>query len=252
ICNDRVQLDAWGLSVRSFAYPFAAVTDEVADAVTACGYNSGRLLGDIRSRFGCSDCAWAETVPPARPAITQALDQFDSAWTLYDLKSIVIGAEKHGGGWLQFTFHDVCTSSCDSLSIPSSMLEAFAAWLDERGETRNTVVRTVGEVVGGAVQPVVSGPVVPPPSDENGVVNPSLETMQNGFPACWQAAPWGDNDASFSLVSPGRTGAYASQVTITQYVDGEGKIIPALDLGACAPSVLTGHEYTLSGWYTST
>jgi len=252
VCDDRVQLSNWGFSVRSFAYPFAEVSDPVAQAVTDCGYNSGRLLGDIRSRFGCADCDWAENVPPARPAITQALDQFDTDWTLADLEGIVTAAEQHGGGWLQFTFHDVCTSSCESLAIGSDMLEAFANWLDERGDTRNTVVRTVGDVVGGAVEPLVNGPAVPPPTDENTVVNPDLETMQNGFPACWYRAPWGDNDATFSLVSPGHSGSVASQVTITSYTSGEGKIIPTLDLGSCAPSVATGHSYVLSGWYTST
>jgi len=98
----------------------------------------------------------------------------------------------------------------------------------------------------------VNGPAVPPPTDENTVVNPDLETMQNGFPACWYRAPWGDNDATFSLVSPGHSGSVASQVTITSYTSGEGKIIPTLDLGSCAPSVATGHSYVLSGWYTST
>ncbi|TPW98784.1 polysaccharide deacetylase family protein, partial [Schumannella luteola] len=252
VCDDRVQLSSWGFQVRSFAYPFAEVSNAVAQDVMDCGYNSGRLLGDIRSRFGCAGCDWAESVPPARPAITQALDQFDLGWTLDDLEGIVLAAEAHGGGWLQFTFHDVCTGTCGELAIDSGMLDAFASWLQDRGTTHNTVVRTVGDVIGGPVKPLVAGPAVPPPTDENTVINPSLETMQNGFPACWYQAPWGDNDASFSLVSPGHSGSVASQVTITQYGSGEGKIIPTLDLGACAPSVTTGHSYVLSGWYKST
>src|SRR5690606_25037757 len=223
----------WGFSVRSFAYPFAEVNGSVAQAVTDCGYNSGRGLGDIRSRFGCSDCDWAEDVPPHSPSVTKALDEWDLSlgWTLQDLKDMVLTGEQHGGGWLQFTFHDVCSSTCDYLAIDETTLTAFADWLHERGITRNTIVRTVGDVVGGAAKPLVSGPVVPPPTDDNTVVNPDLETMQNGFPACWYRAPWGDNDASFSLVTPGHSGSVASQVTITRYVSGEGKIIPTLDLG---------------------
>ena len=252
VCDDRAQLAGWGFATRSFAYPFAEVSDTAAQIVLDCGYNSGRLLGDIRSRFGCADCDWAESLPPARPAITQALDQFDETWTLADLTGIVVAAEAHGGGWLQFTFHDVCSSSCGELGVSSAILESFATWLDDRDETRNTVVKTVGDVVGGPVKPVVSGPAVPPPSSGNGVINPDLETMQNGFPACWYRASWGDNDASYSLVAPGHSGSVASQVTIGAYGSGEGKIIPTLDLGSCAPSVAVGHRYTMSGWYTST
>src|SRR5690606_11565922 len=47
ICQDRVQLTSWGLTVRSFAYPFAALNPDVKAAVAACGYSSARGLGDL-------------------------------------------------------------------------------------------------------------------------------------------------------------------------------------------------------------
>ena len=51
ICNDRNTLLSWGFAVRSFAYPFANSTPEVETLAKNCGYNSARMLGDIRSRF---------------------------------------------------------------------------------------------------------------------------------------------------------------------------------------------------------
>jgi hypothetical protein len=187
-----------------------------------------------------------------RPSVTYALDQWDENWVLQDLIDSVLAAEDDGGGWVQYTFHDVCTSVCGELDVSSAVLEAFADWLAERGETRNTVVSTVGDAVGGPVAPAVAGPAVPPPGDGNGVVNPDLEIMQNGFPACWQWAPWGDNDATVSIVSPGHSGDHAAQIDVTRWAEGDGKVIPSLDLGSCAPSVSTGQSYTLSAWYKST
>ena len=86
ICLDRKNLTSWGFTVKSFAYPFASSTPDVEKAVAACGYNRGRLLGDIKSRFGCPDCAYAEKTRPAAPYALAALDQVDATWTLDDLK----------------------------------------------------------------------------------------------------------------------------------------------------------------------
>ena len=252
VCNDRFQLAQWGFSVRNFAYPFATTNAGVEQIVADCGYNSARMLGDIRSRFGCGGCAYAETTPPADPFATKALDEFDRTWRLQDLKNGVTNAEQHGGGWVQFTFHDICTTSCDELAITQTMLNDFASWLKTRSLTFNTDVRTVGDVIGGAVKPVIMGPAAPPPGSGNNVVNPGLETMANGVPACWSQASWGTNNAAYSLVNPGHTGSVASRIVITNYTSGEGKIIPTLDLGGCAPSVLEGHQYSMRGWYTST
>jgi peptidoglycan/xylan/chitin deacetylase (PgdA/CDA1 family) len=253
ICNDRAQLTSWGFQVRSFAYPFASTNDAVEAQAKACGYNSARMLGDIRSRFGCNGCSYAEKIPPADPYYTKALDQVDSTWTLQDLKNSVTNGERQGG-WVQLTFHNVCASGCGDLNVTPTIFSQFLTWLQPRATSMNTVVKTVGDVVGGAVKPVVQGAVVPPAAPGvNGVKNPSLETAGTaGLPACWMQGGYGANTAAFSSVSPGRTGNIAEKLTVTGYTDGDAKVLPLFDLGQCSPSVAAGHTYSLRTWYTST
>ncbi len=249
ICQDRSTLKSWGLSVRSFAYPFASTSTSIKQAVKDCGYNSARNLGDIESRFGCAGCAKAETTPPADPFETKALDQFDDTWTLDDLKAGVTNAEAASGGWVQYTFHRVCASGCGELNVSPTVLAEFLDWLKARG----TVVRTVHDVIGGAEKPSVDGGTSTPNPDASGLTNPGFETLtDSGMPVCWQTNGWGANAASFDLVSPGRTGNRAGRVRMTSYTDGDAKWTPALDLGSCAPEAVKGAQYAIRGWYKST
>ena len=59
------------------------------------------------SRFGCADCPFSESMPPADPYYLKALDQVDTTWTLADLQTAVTNAETNNGGWVQMTFHHV-------------------------------------------------------------------------------------------------------------------------------------------------
>jgi peptidoglycan/xylan/chitin deacetylase (PgdA/CDA1 family) len=255
VCNDRVQIASWGLPApRSFAYPFAATNATVQSVVKACGYNSGRNLGDITSKACPTGCDPSESIPPANPYETKALDEYDNTWTLADLEAPVLSAEKKGG-WLQYTFHTICgPGACDSISITPTLLTQFVQWLAARTTQsgQNTVVKPVGTVIGGSTKPLVNGPAVPPPtSGGNGVNNPGLETVANGVPSCWWDSSYGTNSPSFALVA-GHNGAVASQITMAGYSDGDAKLLPTFDLGACAPSVTPGHTYSLRAWYTST
>lgn len=250
ICNDRVNLSNWGLRITSFAYPFASLTAATETIVKNCGYNSARGLGDTATRFGCSGCALAETIPPADPYVIKAPDEVDNTWKLADLKKTVTQAEK-AGGWVELTFHHIGTGGTDPLTISPTLFQQFAVWLKARPVT--TTVKTVDQVIGGTVKPAVSGPAVPPkPPGSNLIVNPSLETLTNGVPQCWQNAGYGTNTASFSTVSPGRTGTRAAKLTVSGYANGDAKWLPALDLGGCSPNATPGHTYALSGWYKST
>ncbi|WP_445996542.1 cell wall-binding repeat-containing protein [Okibacterium fritillariae] len=254
-CNSRATLADWGFAnVRSFAYPFAAVDAAAEKAVADCGYNSARGLGDIESRFGCAGCGFSEALPPADPFYTRALDQFDSSWTLTDLQNAVLNAENNGGGWVQLTFHHVCDNACDSLAISPALLKQFTDWLTPRAATENTVVKTVGDAVGGAVKPVVSQPLPPAPgAGVNGIINPSLEDVAtSGIPACWSTAGFGTNTRTFSTVTPGRTGVVAEKLVVTGHTDGDGQLLSTFDQGACAPTVTAGHTYSLRAWFTST
>ena len=250
ICNDRVNLTNWGFQVTSFAYPFASQNAAMETVAQNCGYNSARGLGDIKTRFSCPDCDLAETVPPGNAFNTAAPDQVENTWTLADLQTSVTQAESVGG-WIQLTFHHIGASSTDPLNITPALFEQFVVWLKSRPAT--TTVQTVHQAVGGTVKPAISGPAVPAqPAGGNLVQNPSLETLSNGVPQCWQAGGYGTNTPSFATTSPGRTGSRAETLVMAGYVDGDAKWLPSLDLGGCSPSATPGHTYKLGAWYKST
>ncbi|MHA7210882.1 polysaccharide deacetylase family protein [Arthrobacter sp. MDT1-65] len=248
ICNDRVNLTTWGFRVTSFAYPFASSNPGIETIARNCGYNSARGLGDIKTRFSCATCPLAERIPSANPWNTAAPDQVENTWTLADLQNSVTQAESVGG-WIQLTFHRF--GGTDPLAVTPALFDQFAAWLKTRPAT--TTVKTVDQVVGGTVKPAVSGPAVPPPPvGGNLVKNPSLETLTNGVPQCWNAGGYGTNTPAFSVVSPGRTGQRAERLVVSGYVDGDAKLLPALDLGGCSPPATAGRTYNLGAWYKST
>lgn len=249
ICNDRVNLSNWGFTITDFAYPFAAENASLETIVKNCGFNSARNLGDIKTRFSCAGCPLAETIPPANPYNTAAPDEVDNTWTLADLQNSVTQAEP-AGGWVQLTFHHISSTSKDPLNITPTLFNQFATWLKARPAT--TSVKTVAQVIGGTVKPLVSGPPAPPQGTGNLVKNPSLETLVNGAPQCWAAGGYGTNTPNFSVVRQAHTGKVAEQLVVTNYVDGDAKLLPTLDLGGCSPTATPGHTYTLGAWYKST
>ncbi|MET0952134.1 MAG: polysaccharide deacetylase family protein [Aeromicrobium sp.] len=254
ICNDRAWLSQQGFAVRSFAYPYASVNASVKAMVSTCGYNSARGLGDVRSPASCRNCVLAETLPPADAFETRAPDQVETNWTLRNMQDIVTRAETRGG-WIQLTFHNICASGCD-INVTPAVLEQFVSWLKARtaDPLRNTVVLPVGDAVGGAVKPVVTGSTTTPIGPGvNGVVNPSMENRDaDGTPTCWMKGGYGSNTANLTVVSPGRTGQRAGRVAVSAYVDGDAKWLPRFDLGGCSPTIAPGHTYSLRSWYTST
>ncbi|WP_434994487.1 polysaccharide deacetylase family protein [Arthrobacter sp. Ld5] len=254
ICRDRATLIDLGLRVTSFAYPFGASTGETQRLAAACGYNSARALGEIRSPAVpgeddiCAGCPVAETMPPANPFRTKAPNQVENTWTLEDLQKTVTTAETTGG-WLQLTFHHMDDTG-NELSIPPSVFEAFTAWIAERAAA-GTVVRTVDQVIGGPEKAVVDA--VDPPRAGNLVRNPGLETLDadGNLPACWQQAGFGENERSFAVRGDARTGDVAAQLSLTDYVNGDAKLIPTMDLGTCSPTVEPTRAYELGVWYRS-
>jgi peptidoglycan/xylan/chitin deacetylase (PgdA/CDA1 family) len=256
ICDDRVNLTSWGFRVTSFAYPFASATAETETLAAQCGYNSARGLGDIQSRFGCADCPFSESMTPEDKFYLKALDQVDNTWTLADLQTAVTNAETRGGGWVQITFHHIGGS--DPLAVPVQTFDDFVAWLAPRAATNNTVVKTVDEVIGGAVQPLVNGPVVSPPGPGvNGVAqNASLETDSSNpnIPACYMLGGYGENTPTFTTTTTAANaheGTRAENVSVANYVSGDAKLLPTFDLGGCSPSVTAGRTYSLRAWYKS-
>ncbi len=258
ICNDRVNWANWGIPVANFAYPFASSTTAVETAVKNCGENSARGLGDLKTRFSCTNCAVGETVPPPDPYFTKAPDEVESTWTLADLQKSVTQAEtKNNGGWVQLTFHHICaaTTGCVAPSVSSTIFKQFVDWLAPRAASKGTVVKTVGAVIGGTTKPAVAGPVAPAAAPGvNAIKNPSMETFNSatGLPACYLAGGYGTNTPSWAVTTDAHTGTNAVKLTVANYSSGDAKLVPSLDLGECAPTVTPGNTYTIGEWYKST
>jgi putative cell wall-binding protein len=267
VCNDRATLSSWGHAVTSFAYPFASQNAQAQQVVKDCGYNSARGLGDLKTAPGtpCADCAVAETIPPANPYLTAAADQVTSTWTLDDLKKWVTDAEAAGGGWVQLTFHHVCDNECgftaEDPTTSTALFNEFTTWLAAWQDGSTKQVKTVNEVIGGAVvAPPAAGPITPPAgAGVNGVVNPGLDVVgADGQAKCWYNNSYlepltATNTPVFSTETPGRTGSgVASKIVMTNYSGGDAKKLQTFDGSECSPTVVEGHTYSLRAWYKST
>ena len=253
ICDDRLNLTRQGFRVTDFAYPFAQVNRTLQDLVRRCGYNSGLGTGQLRGAGLCPHCAWAETIPPRDPYLLRApieVSSVGTAWTPATFENIVTSAQQHGGGWIIFTIHDVCARAC-ALGVTRPELGSVLGWLS-RQAAHGVSVRTVRQVIGGPVRPAVAGPEpprIPPP----GVANSRLSAVTAaGVPACFQAGRYGANRATFRYRrGAGPDGAAAEVISLTQRKSGTAQLVPAMDLGACAPEVTAGRTYTLGAWYQS-
>lgn len=251
ICLDRQNLTAWGLTARSFAYPFGVTTAAAVRAARDCGYTSARGLGDVRSAGDCPACATAGSFTPADPWNLAAPAQVESTWSLARLQEQVLQAEQ-SGGWMILTFHDVCDRACSDIATPVDVFAAFVSWLADR--PNGTAVVPVGDVLGGPPRPVAAA-TRPPDSGRfgvNGVVNAALDDVDaDGVPGCWETGGWGTGRARFRAVPDGR-GGHAEELTMTGYRSGDAKLLPVLDLGECSATVREHHAYTLSARYTTT
>lgn len=242
ICADRNVLLARGYPVTDLAYPYGAVNGAVKQMAQACGYNSARTTAHVPGT--------AESLTPADP---YAIGIGNGTVTLDNLKNAVTAAIGGGGGWVPILFHDVC-NGCTSLAISETDLSAYLDWLQDQSPN-GVVVRTVAEVVGGAVQPEVPPPAAPAaPNGTNGVRNASLEQDSNGdsVPDCFSAGGFGVNSARWTRTTTAHTGAYGQRLDVASYSSGDNKLMVLQDLGSCTPSVIPGHRYVITSWYTST
>ena len=159
ICDDRSTLFRWGFRPIDFAYPFALINPTIEALTRACGYNAGLGTGTLRGAGRCADCGWAETIPPANPYDVRTpveVNSVGTTWIPSTYESIVTNAQKHGGGWIIFTLHDICKTNCN-LGTSPAILGAVLKWLHGQG-AHNTVVETMNQVIGGPVRPAVAGP----------------------------------------------------------------------------------------------
>ncbi len=146
ICGDRQALEAEGLDVTDFAYPYGHFDAATPGIVRGCGYESARGTGGLASPDGCyGSCPAVESIPPANPFDTRTVDSVLDTTPLTTLERYVTHAEQARGGWVQIVFHHVC-DRCDQYAVSQPTLAAFLAWLAPRS-ARGTVVETVRRVI---------------------------------------------------------------------------------------------------------
>lgn len=248
VCYDRNNLLAHGFPITDFAYPFGSYNDSTKAMVQACGFNSAR---GTESFEGLCAPLCSESIPPADPYATRVAGYGPDGLT--SLQNRVTDAERNGGGWVQLLFHGLCTS-CGVNGTSPATFNSFLNWLQPRA-ANGTTVRTVQQMIGGTVQPPFPGPALPAaPNGTNSTTNSSLEQDANndGVPDCYRMNSWGTHTAAWTRTTDAHTGTYAERVASTNYVDGADILETWDDLGYCTPTVIPGHQYTLSIWYKST
>jgi peptidoglycan/xylan/chitin deacetylase (PgdA/CDA1 family) len=153
ICGDRGRLVAARFDPVSFSYPFGAVDTGAEQILRSCGYRSARTSGGV----SLDGPLYAETVPPRNPYATRALDGEDEGpIQLSYLESAVEMAARHGGGWIQIVFRQVCRVSDRDFGacmrshrpIELTVLQQFLDWLTFDAPA-STSVRSVREVLDG-------------------------------------------------------------------------------------------------------
>lgn len=242
ICDSRSTLLGLGLDVRSFSYPYGSHTASIEQMVAQCGFNSARSVGPL------ADSLPAETVPPLSAFAIRTRRSIERSDSLAEIQRWIEAAEVEGG-WLSLVFHRICDTACDRFSISSSDFGALLDWIAAR-QVIGTVVMTENEVIGGALQPAVPGPPPTQRASDELLLNSSLEELDaSGVPVCWQRVGWGDHTSSWSDVGSAHDGSHAQQFEVANYMDGVERLVPAQDLGHCAPPGIPGHRYLASGYY---
>lgn len=162
ICADRTNLINLGFRVTSFAYPYGSEDATTQQSVKDCGYNSGRIITDLRSPVSCLRCTVAESIPPKNPYEVRTPASIRPEYNLDQIKTMVTQAEDGGGGWVPLVFHHIC-DACTDNSMSLTDFTTLMDWLQTRPAT--TTIKTVDEVVGGPVQPPPDGDEVIPDPD---------------------------------------------------------------------------------------
>lgn len=163
VCDDRTTLAQLGFTVSSFSYPHATSTAEVKGVAQECGYNSGReVAGLYESAASCSSCPAGESIPPTDDFRIRTVG---AGLSVAEMEKRIRRAEKEGGGWVPLVFTHVCVCPGTSDAISPTDFEALVTWVENRPAT--TSVKTIDQVMGGELKPVVGKPLdrlVPDPS----------------------------------------------------------------------------------------
>ncbi len=248
ICEDRLRLLSWGFSPTSLAFPFGANDAVVNQTAAACGYNAAR---DVRGLADtCGSCPVAESIPPFDPYEIRTPATVTRDDGLAQLQAWVTTAEAAGGGWVVIVFHFVdpdCTKR--TYCVQPDVLRNFMGWLSQRAPL-GTEVRTMQEVMGGAVRPAVHPS---PKAPTAALKNPSLEDEENGdgVPDCWQLGPVHGGAVRAERSAEAHSGAWAYRLERVEASGGAASLQVLRDDGTCAPAVTPGRGAQVSFWYRS-
>ncbi|MCU1657214.1 MAG: Alkaline phosphatase [Pseudonocardiales bacterium] len=171
VCQDRQNLIDHGFYPTSFAYPTGAYDATAESVVQSCGYSTARAAGGIDVAGEGAGPVYAETTSPPKDnyATRTVYDPASGSppnvppLTLNHLKASVAAAAQHGGGWVTFTFHEICSQTYDPTNysfcisdwgpIELDTLNAFLDWLQTSGQAggapARTSVQTVAQVING-------------------------------------------------------------------------------------------------------
>ncbi len=145
VCQDRVNLASHGLQPESFAYPYGDYNSTVeTQVVQYCGDNSARTVTGVNDKT-----VFAETIPPLDPYATRTPPDPKQGTTLATIEGYVTAAEQNGGGWVQLTFHHIC-SGCDAYSVTPANMQSLLDWLNTQVTAGTVVVESTRQVIGGS------------------------------------------------------------------------------------------------------
>lgn len=170
VCQDQQNLAGHGFYPTSFAYPFGAYDANAESIVKNCGYSMGRAAGGIDVNGPGAGPVYAETIPPKDPLAVRT-DYNAPAGNppnvpplqLSDMQAAVNGAAANGGGWITFTFHEICSQTYDPSNysecigdwgpVELDTLNSLLTWLQNAGQSggapAGTAVKTVSQVMNG-------------------------------------------------------------------------------------------------------
>ena len=161
VCDNFQSLKQYGLDPFSFNYPDGTHDATVEHIVRSCGFRTARTDGGLGTAG-----VYAESIPPKNLYATRTIYNAGGAapLTLAWLEGSVTAAAQHGGGWVTFVFHQICSKAYDpanyglcltrSLSwapIQLATFNTFLDWLQKTGQPggapAGTVVRTLRQVI---------------------------------------------------------------------------------------------------------
>lgn len=236
----------------------AASSTTIESILSACGYNSARTVDGVDSGSGSPaavpltstdqyDATTADSGlnfdDPLDMPTTPSIGSDDSITTASQVESWITGAESadaSANGWLSLTFHDICSTACDSpdgYQMATTQFTSLMTWVQQQEQAGNIVVRTMGQVVGGTDNPAVAPAITSPTNEWSGVagwtstglatgagsaVNSNFADLANpntwysgpGGPPCYQLQQSGSSTVTAVTTGTNGTG-YISRVTPT-------------------------------------